>query len=559
MVLKVSPAGKVSTAAGGGPTSSPFLGDGGPATSATVNPLGVAVDNSGNLYIADTGNNRIRKVSTNGTISTVAGPGSPMGPLGDGGPAISATLSAPNGVAVDSLGNIFVADTGANRVRKISPGGIITTVAGNGQAPPTGGLLGDGGPATSASLLSPAAVAPDSAGDLYISDTGNNRIRKVSPAGIITTVAGNGSSTSYGDGGQATLAGIPAPRGIAADATGNIYISDTGGRLVRVVTSGGNINAVAGGGTVTAGFSVTAPATSSFLIGPYGVALGSGGNIYVSDDLNLQGVWQLTPSSTPNFPPPLAVDTIAASAFPGPSPQGVSGSIALGGWIEIYGSYLASDSRSWAGADFTGVNAPASLDGTSVTIGGQPAVISYISAAQLNAQAPSNIGTGAQPMVITTANGSSSTYAVTVNPVQPGILATPAFQIKGVQYVVALFPDGVTYVLPTGAIPGVASRPAQQGDTITLYGIGFGPTTPSTPAGQITQAGNSLVLPPKVYFDASQAVVSYAGLAPGVVGLYQFNVVVPKLPNATPIMTIAFSLDRNISVAGYIATAVTNP
>jgi uncharacterized protein (TIGR03437 family) len=176
-----------------------------------------------------------------------------------------------------------------------------------------------------------------------------------------------------------------------------------------------------------------------------------------------------------------------------------------------------------------------------VTIGGQPAFISYISPSQINAQVPSNIGTGAQPLVITTANGLSATYAVTVKSEQPGILTTPAFLIKGNQYAVAVFSDGVTYVLPTGAIPGVPSRPAKAGDTITLYGIGFGLTTPNIPAGQIVQTGSSLMLPVTVTVGSQKATVPYAGLAPGIVGLYQFNVVVPTIPNGTTVSTITIN------------------
>jgi uncharacterized protein (TIGR03437 family) len=559
LVLKVAPTGKMSTAAGGGPYS-PFLGDGGPATNATLSdPLGVAVDNAGDIYIADTGNNRIRKVSTNGTISTVAGPGSAGGPLGDGGSATSATLNEPTGVAVDSAGDIFIADYRNSRVRKVSPDGTITTVAGNGKTAAPGGSLaslGDGVPATSAILLGPTAVAVDSAGNLYIADT--VLIRKVSTSGIITTVAGNGILdangtvvlTPHGDGGAATLAGFGAVYGLAVDGTGNIYVCDSpftvGGR-VRVITPGGVINTIAGGSTSNP-TSPSAPATD-VSIAPYGVALGSGGNIYVSDPNG--PVWLLTPSSAPVFPLPSAVAANSASAFLGAG--GVSSSFAVGGWMEIYGSYLASDARSWAAADFNGANAPTSLDGTSVTIGGQTAFISYISAAQINAQLPSTVGTGAQPLVITTANGPSSTYAVTVKAEVPALLSTPAFKINGYQYAVALFPDGVTYVLPAGAIPGVASRPAQQGDTITLYGTGFGPTTPNVPAGQIVQTDNSLMLPLTVSVGSQTAVVAYAGLAPGVVGLYQFNVVVPKIPSGSSTLEITFNLGTAGELALYLA------
>jgi sugar lactone lactonase YvrE len=211
-IRKVSPGGVISTVAGGGaPTGS--SGDGGPATSTTLfGPAGIALDSSGNLFIAEAGGNRIRKVSTNGTITTVAGPGSTNGALGDGGPATGATLSFPSGLALDSVGNVFVADTGHNRIRKVSLDGTITTVAGNGSIL-TG--LGDGGPATGATVSVPTGLAVDTAGNLFIADYGHDRIRKVSPSGIITTVAGTGVSTYSGDGGLASLAGISGSTAVA--------------------------------------------------------------------------------------------------------------------------------------------------------------------------------------------------------------------------------------------------------------------------------------------------------------------------------------------------------
>jgi uncharacterized protein (TIGR03437 family) len=210
---------------------------------------------------------------------------------------------------------------------------------------------------------------------------------------------------------------------------------------------------------------------------------------------------------------------------------------------------MAPDARSWTTSDFNGVNAPTSLDGVSVTIGGQPAFISYISPGQINAQVPSTVGTGSQPMIITTANGSSSTAVVTVKAEVPSLLSTPAFDIGGYQYAVALFSDGATYVLPTSAIPGIPSRPARQGDTITLYGIGFGLTTPSIPAGQIVQTSNTLMLPLTVYVGSEAATVAYAGLAADAIGLYQFNVVVPAIPpgSSTAIITL------DLGAAGYTA------
>jgi sugar lactone lactonase YvrE len=274
--------GVITTVAGNG--SSGYSGDGGPATSATLNQAaGVAVDNSGNLYIADSGNNRIRKVAVGtGVITTMAGNGA-AGSSGDGGLATSATLSFPNDVVVDSNGNLYIADTGNSRIRKVAAGtGVITTVAGgNGDA-----YRGDGGLATSASLFEPFGVTVDSIGNVYIADTRNARIRKVAAGtGIITTVAGNPAGSS-GDGGPAVAAMLGDPHGLAVDSSGDLYLTDNANNRIRKVVIGtGVITTVAGNGT----FSYSGdggPATSVSLDSPSGVAVDGSGNVYIADLFN---------------------------------------------------------------------------------------------------------------------------------------------------------------------------------------------------------------------------------------------------------------------------------
>ena len=527
VIFEVTPAGAISTIAGGGAVSA-TLGDGGPALKATLSQAtGIAVDSGGNVYLADSQNNRIRKISTNGTITTVAGPGSTSGVLGDGGQATSATLNRPGDVAVDSSGNIYVADTNNYRVRKISPDGTINTVAGNGSAsaPPGIGFTGDGGLATNAVIGEPEGVAVDSAGNLYIADRFHSAVRKVSPAGIISTVAGTGAASYSGDGGLGNIATLDLPQKLAVDAAGNLYIADEQNNRIRLVTPDGKIVTIAGSGT-SASSGDGGPATSAGLGRPQGIAVGPGGKIYVSEGAlspYSQRVRMLTPNGSQVSPPPSVATSgvVSASAFGG-FPQ-----VALGGWIEIYGSYLAADSRGWAGSDFNGPNAPTSLDNTSVTIGGQSAFVDYISPGQVNVQVPTNVGTGAQNVVVKTPAGESAPFIVTVNPEEPGLLAPASFVIKGIHYVAATFPDG-TFVLPVGAIPGVASRPAQAGDTITLYGVGFGAVSSDIPAGQTVQGNNTLTLPFQVFFGSREATVTYDGLAPNTIGLYQFNVVVPN-------------------------------
>jgi uncharacterized protein (TIGR03437 family) len=277
-VRRISASGILTTVAGNGTAG--FSGDGGPATSAALNiPLRVATDTAGNLYIADTGNNRIRKVSTDGIITTVAGNGV-TGSTGDGGPATSASLFGPWSVAVDGAGGIYIGAQN-NRVRKVSTAGIITTVAGNG----TYGISGDGGQAIAAALTDNRQIAADRAGNLYIADSDSNRIRKVTPAGMMTTIAGNGIASFSGDGGPAPFAQLGFAISVAADAAGNLYIADSVNRRVRKVSIYGTITTIAGNGT--SGFSGDGgPAHNAQFQLLSGLAVDAAGNLYIGDSGN---------------------------------------------------------------------------------------------------------------------------------------------------------------------------------------------------------------------------------------------------------------------------------
>jgi len=282
MVLKVSAAtGVISVVAGNGLSSGG--GDGGLAVGASLgNPQGLAFDSSGNLYIADEANNNVRKVDTNGIITTVAGGGGASG-LGDGGLATQAGLSWPTGVAIDKAGDLYIAEYANNRIRMVAAGtGIISTIAGTG---PTG-YSGDGGPATKATFTYPTGVAVDSSGNVYVADSDNCVIRKISPSGIISTVAGNGPTFGYGgDNGPATEAQLGSIGGVAIDASGNLYIADTGNERIRYVSASGIITTIAGTGAI--GFSGDgSPATGATLDDPAAVAVDSSGAVYVADMAN---------------------------------------------------------------------------------------------------------------------------------------------------------------------------------------------------------------------------------------------------------------------------------
>ncbi|MEV7194605.1 RICIN domain-containing protein [Streptomyces sp. NPDC093510] len=293
-VRKVGADGKIDTVVGTGTAG--FGGDGGPAAEAQLKrPAAVAVDSAGALYITDAGNQRVRKVTADGVISTVAGTGT-AGFGGDGGAATAAHLNAPSGVAVDSSGVLYVAESSNHRVRKITADGVISTVVGNGSK----GAGGDGGPAVEAQLNGPLGVAVDAEGSLYIVDFGNNRVRKVAADGTISTVAGTGAPGFAGDDGLATKAQLLAPVEVMADSAGALYIADAGNHRVRKVAADGTISTVAGTGTPgSAGDD--GPATKAQLGMPSGLAAGGAGGFYIAES-GYKRVRKVTPVKTDGPP-----------------------------------------------------------------------------------------------------------------------------------------------------------------------------------------------------------------------------------------------------------------
>jgi len=270
-IRKVTPAGIISTIAGGGTSTADSI----PATSASLGVnSAIAIDASGNIYIPD--NNRIRKITmATGIITTVAGTIA-GGYSGDGGPATSAELNGPAGVCFDATGNLYIGDASNACVRKVTTAGIISTYAGTG----VGGFSGDGGLATSAQLMTPDGLCFDAVGNLYVADRYNYRIRKITPAGIITTYAGSGSGGFGGDGGPATSASFSEPSNVCTDSYGNLYIADFHNDRVRKVDPSGIVTTFAGGGSST---SSGVPATSESFTDVWGIGIDAYNNVYVSD------------------------------------------------------------------------------------------------------------------------------------------------------------------------------------------------------------------------------------------------------------------------------------
>ena len=294
--------GTISTAAGTG--LSGFGGDTGPA--------GVAFDAAGNIFIADTNNFRIRRITPAGVITTYAGSGI-SGYSGDGVSAVNAQLRSPRRVVAAPDGTLFIADSEDHRVRRVSPGGIISTYAGNGQQ----GYSGDGGTAITARLDGPSDVALDAAGNLYIAELGNLRVRRVTPGGIISTYAGNGNIISTGDGGQATAAGLAGPTSLAMDAAGNLYIGEFQGK-VRRVTPAGIISTVAGSNSL--GYAGDGgPATSARLGNVQGIAIDPSGNLLIADTTNHR-IRKVTPGGL--------ISTEAGNGTPGSSGDGTNATFA---------------------------------------------------------------------------------------------------------------------------------------------------------------------------------------------------------------------------------------
>jgi uncharacterized protein (TIGR03437 family) len=508
-------------------------GDGGPSVWGRVgSTAGLVRDAAGNTYFSDQTSNLVRRIAPDGTLGTVAGNGDP-GFSGDGGPAREARLSSPAGLALDPAGNLYIADEQNNRIRKVSPTGVIQTVAGNGE----GKFAGDDGPAISASLGFPDGVAIDSAGNLYIADTGSHRIRKVTPDGIMHTIAGSDQYGSGGDGGPAALAQLINPRGLALDAAGNLLITDSSARVVRRITPAGIMEHFAGSGQQGRGGD-GGPAVNASMDLPWGITVDGNGTVLIGDGYSVRAVdrngtiqtvaygpakglaadsagdlWLATGNTvtvaTPGgppfaLPPSITHRRISNAAFFAAYPflMYPSAAVAPGEIVTIPGSRLGQDTA-----------------GTRVWFDEAPAPVLTVRPDQVTAIAPYGIAGKATVGVRVEVNGvSSNVETMAVLPSAPGLFT---YNLGTLVSASALNQDG------TRNGPG---NPATPSSIVSLFATGAGEMTPAVTDGEIVSGTPLPVpkLPVAVTMHSSPAEVTWAGAVPGfVAGGLQVNVRVP--------------------------------
>lgn len=550
-IRRVDPDGVIQTVAGDGYWKA--VGEDGRATSARLfRPGGMAFDRAGNLYIADSGTERVRMVLPSGFISPVTGTGLP-GFAADGTTALGAPTHTPTGVAVDSAGALFIAETGAHRIRKLV-NGIISTVAGTGGAGsgaegkpasetplrepkavclgPAGalyvvdsgnhrvlsvttdgrmarvagsgvaGYANDNAWAPAARLQNPSACAVDSGGNLLIADTLNHRIRRVTPGGIITTVAGTGLAGVSGDEGPATAARLNAPAGVAVDTDGSIFISDTGNHRIRQVTPDGVIHTIAGGDQ--AGFAGDGGlACAALLDTPGGLQLDASGNVYFVDTNNNR-VRRLTAEVEPLPPPPppalIQVSVLNAASL-------LEGPVAPGEILTIFGAGIGPAQGANGTFDSTGL-LTTQVGGTEVRFDNIPAPVLYAQQDQINLQVPYAVAGRARTQMEIRYNGKAvATVALAVTEAAPALFPVAANQ------------DGS---------PNSASEPAPRGTILTFYGTGEGLTDGPNVGGRMAELPYPRpLLPVTVSVAGLTAEILYAGSAPGLVGIFQLNARVP--------------------------------
>jgi trimeric autotransporter adhesin len=571
LVLKIGTDGTTATIAGNSQTG--FSGDSGSAQSASLNnPSGVAVDAQSNVYIADNGNHRIRKVDPSGIIQTIAGNGKPVY-SGDNGPALAAGMD-PFDLALDKADNLLVVDRANNRIRKIAPNGTITTVAGTGVP----GYSGDGGPATAARLNFPAGIALDSFGNLYIADEGNFVVRRVTSSGLITTIAGTGViSPSSGDGGPASAAQLD-PWRVAVDGAGNLYVTDSFNDRVRLLTplvvKPANATKVSGDNqSATVGTALAAPIVLKiadangngvpgvivvFTVSPANAATVSPSPAITLNDGTVSATVTLGKAAGPitiqasaTGVTGLPVLSFSATALPSNAPAISSGGITSAGLstppvqnlapnaiVSIFGSNFApaGTAREVGTADLVDGKIPTNLAGVCVEFDGQRAPIFDVFPGQLNVQVPSLMPGNTAVQVITNCDTSA---AVASPPIDATVqAAAPEFfyfahNTNGQDPIAAVNAVTGAYVGAPGLIAGATFVPAQPGDILTLYATGFGATNPAFGPGELPGTAAPVTAPYSITFGGvtlDPSDILYVGATQDA-GLYQVNL---KVPSSVP-------------------------
>ncbi len=484
-VRKITPSGIVSTFAGNGVAG--FAGDNGAATAASLNqPSGAAVDSAGNVYIADTVNHRVRKVTAAGIISTVAGTGT-AGSSGDGGAATSAQLNSPAGVAIDSAGNLLIADTGNNLVRRVAQG-VITTIAGNRKA----GYAGDGGPAKSAMLSAPYGLAVDAQNNVFIADSGNSAVRKVTSAGVITTIAGNGKAGNSGDGVLASGVSLGDPNSVAVDVAGNVFFADDATGLIQEISTDGMLHTIGGGAAAPGAEGGTA--ANTLLDFPIGLARDAQGNLLFSDG---QRVFKMSaPTGS------LVTALVNAATF--------SKVVAPGSLISIFGVNFAATEF-----DAAGFPLPVAFGDLAGTINGVPVPLIFANANQINAQLPFEAPPGPAALIIA-GHGQTSTLNFNVAAAGPGVFTF------GANRAVAQNEDNSL---------NTAANAAKVGSIMTIYLTGEGALDNAIASGAQTPATplSRPALPYTVTVGGQSAEILFLGMTPGFAGFGQATIRVPDV------------------------------
>lgn len=595
--------GIITTIAG---TTRGYGGDGGPAMSASLTLASVqnecdparyeemnhlSVDRAGNIYIADTNNNRIRRIAPDGVITTVAGSGqrpsietsrcSPSGgatEAGDGGPVTAAKLYGPSQALMLPNGLLLICDQKNNRIRQVTPSGTITTVVGSNlhsffapNIPSTltpldwpssiavdaegrgyfaelhsnriaransdgrlqviagTGLPGsgaDGPDATRSSLSNPVHIAFDRSGNLLIVEQGNHRIRKVTPGGAIETVAGTGAPGYNGDGGRATAAQLNQPNAVAVDAAGNLFIADMGNHRVRRVAVDGTITTIAGNGQIGRGADGI-PATQSPLNFPNAIAVDNNGDVLIVDWQNFL-IRKVSFAVRPAISPGGVVN--AASFLPAPVP------LAPGALVSIFGINFAA-----ALTSASELPLPTEMAGVAVTVNGTRMPLVFVSPNQINAQLPYDVREGEAKIRVTTAQGNSTEETVNIGAAAPGI-----FMIAGGTRAVAINQD---FTLNT------AENAETRGRVLTVYLTGIGPLDGELPAGQPAPS-NTLyraALDSSATIGGKDAPILFLGLTPGFVGLAQANVQIPADGPVGTALELVISVNRQRSNTTLVA------